>query len=297
MLALPITPPGGNLMNRLLWLTLIIIAAVSHAIGQPKAQRRVDGVRGPVHTVRIERARISRMGSEYIEGARVLNATHNYNDDWTRVELIFYDPNGSVHHKSVYTYDAAGKLIEMDEYQGNETLQAKSILIYDDEQRPIEQVFYKADGLVASRIAITQHDSGRASEGVSYDGDGLFLGRSISMTDPKAKKGESFHYGADGTLAAQSSVVTSAEGSSERREEKTDGTPPTREVMTPDGKGYLAESAEYAIDGSLLRKERYTREYDTYGNWTKETRMEWVTKNGNSYFEPVEVTYRIITYY
>jgi YD repeat-containing protein len=283
-------------MNRLLLLTLIIIAAVSHSAGQPKAQRRVDGVRGPVHTVRIERAGISSVGREYIEGARVLNAIHNYNDDWTRVELVFYDPNGSVHHKSVYTYDADGKLIEMDEYQGNETLQAKSILIYDDKQRPIEQVFYKADGSVASRIAITQHDSGRVSEGVSYDGDGLFLGRDISVTDPKAKKGESFHYGADGMLATQTSVVTSAEGSAERKEEKTD-TPPAREVITPDGKGYLAESAEYAIDGSLLRKERYTREYDTYGNWTKETRMEWVTTNGNSYFRPVEVTYRIITYY
>src|SRR6266513_5773784 len=143
-------------MNRLLLLTPIIIAAVSHAIGQPKAQKRVDGIRGPVRTVRIERASISRMGSEYCEGVRVLIATHSYNDDWTRVELVFYDPNGSVRHKSVYAYDADGKLIEMDEYQGKETLQFKSILSYDDKQRPIEQTFYRADGSLASRTAIAQ---------------------------------------------------------------------------------------------------------------------------------------------
>ena len=49
--------------------------------------------------------------------------------------------------------------------------------------------------------------------------------------------------------------------------------------------------------GTLLSKEIYTYEFDTFGNWTKMTTSIAVIEGGKINFEPTEVTYRTITYY
>ncbi|OLE53397.1 MAG: hypothetical protein AUG51_13270 [Acidobacteria bacterium 13_1_20CM_3_53_8] len=50
-------------------------------------------------------------------------------------------------------------------------------------------------------------------------------------------------------------------------------------------------------DGSVKNRYSYAHEFDSTGNWIKQTTSEWVTKNGRSFFEPTGITYRTIVYY
>ncbi|HEX5703299.1 MAG TPA: energy transducer TonB [Pyrinomonadaceae bacterium] len=76
------------------------------------------------------------------------------------------------------------------------------------------------------------------------------------------------------------------------------GAAPTgREVYKYDDKGNISEMTLMASDGSMVSKETYKYDYDSLGNWTKMTTSVAVVENGTVAFEPVEVTYRTISYY
>lgn len=76
------------------------------------------------------------------------------------------------------------------------------------------------------------------------------------------------------------------------------GAAPTgREVYKYDEKGNISEMTLMGSDGSMVSKETYKYEYDSLGNWTKMTTSVAVVENGTIAFEPVEVTYRTISYY
>jgi TonB family protein len=70
-----------------------------------------------------------------------------------------------------------------------------------------------------------------------------------------------------------------------------------KEVYKYDEKGNISEMTLQGADGSLLSKETYTYEYDMLGNWTRMSTSVAVVAGGKLSFEPVEVTYRAITYY
>src|SRR5687768_11960793 len=49
--------------------------------------------------------------------------------------------------------------------------------------------------------------------------------------------------------------------------------------------------------GAILSREAYTYEFDKFGNWTRMVTSLVVFENGELKREPVEVTYRTVTYY
>ena len=77
----------------------------------------------------------------------------------------------------------------------------------------------------------------------------------------------------------------------------TASTPTGREVYKYDDKGNISEMTLTGSDGSMVSKETYKYDYDSLGNWTKMTTSVAVVENGSISFEPVEVTYRTISYY
>lgn len=70
-----------------------------------------------------------------------------------------------------------------------------------------------------------------------------------------------------------------------------------KEVYKYDDKGNIIEMTLQDESGTLLSKEVYTYEFDSFGNWTKMTTSVAVIEGGKINFEPTEVTYRTITYY
>ncbi len=70
-----------------------------------------------------------------------------------------------------------------------------------------------------------------------------------------------------------------------------------KEAYKYDEKGNIIEMTLHADDGSILSKETYEYQIDDVGNWTKMVTSLVVFEDGKLRYEPVEVTYRIITYY
>lgn len=74
-------------------------------------------------------------------------------------------------------------------------------------------------------------------------------------------------------------------------------TAPGKEEYKYDDKGNMIEMTLRGNDGSVLSKEKYTYEFDEFGNWKKMTTAVALYENGTISFEPTEVTYRTLTYY
>lgn len=70
-----------------------------------------------------------------------------------------------------------------------------------------------------------------------------------------------------------------------------------KEEYKYDEKGHIVEMTLRGADGSIISKETYKYEIDDVGNWTKMTTSLIVFEDGKLRYEPVEATYRTITYY
>lgn len=70
-----------------------------------------------------------------------------------------------------------------------------------------------------------------------------------------------------------------------------------KEEYKYDERGNITEMTLRDDRGAILSREAYTYEFDKFGNWTKMTTNLVVFENGALKREPVEVTYRTVTYY
>jgi TonB family protein len=72
---------------------------------------------------------------------------------------------------------------------------------------------------------------------------------------------------------------------------------PGKEQYQYDDKGNIVEMVLRGDDGSILSKEEYEYQFDEFGNWKKMTSLVALYESGKLTYEPVEVTYRMISYY
>lgn len=70
-----------------------------------------------------------------------------------------------------------------------------------------------------------------------------------------------------------------------------------KEEYKYDNRGNIIEMTLRDDRGAILSREAYSYEFDTFGNWTKMVTSLVVFENGQLKSEPVEVTYRTVTYY
>jgi Flp pilus assembly protein TadD len=70
-----------------------------------------------------------------------------------------------------------------------------------------------------------------------------------------------------------------------------------KEEYKYDERGNITEMTVRDDRGAILSREAYSYEFDKFGNWTKMVTSLVVFENGELKREPVEVTYRTLTYY
>ena len=70
-----------------------------------------------------------------------------------------------------------------------------------------------------------------------------------------------------------------------------------KEEYKYDERGNITEMTVRDDRGSIVNREAYSYEFDKFGNWTKMVTSLVVFENGKLKREPVEVTYRTVTYY
>ena len=76
-----------------------------------------------------------------------------------------------------------------------------------------------------------------------------------------------------------------------------DGGVAGKEEYKYDEQGHITEMTVRDDRGAILSREAYNYEFDKFGNWTKMVTNLVVFENGELKREPVEVTYRTLTYY
>ncbi len=70
-----------------------------------------------------------------------------------------------------------------------------------------------------------------------------------------------------------------------------------KEEYKYDKRGNITEMTVRDDRGAILSREAYDYQFDKFGNWTKMTTSLVVFENGELKREPIEVTYRTVTYY
>jgi tetratricopeptide (TPR) repeat protein len=70
-----------------------------------------------------------------------------------------------------------------------------------------------------------------------------------------------------------------------------------KEEYKYDARGNITEMTLRDNSGAILSREAYSYEFDKFGNWTRMVTNLVVFENGQLKREPVEVTYRTVTYY
>jgi Tfp pilus assembly protein PilF len=70
-----------------------------------------------------------------------------------------------------------------------------------------------------------------------------------------------------------------------------------KEEYKYDDRGNIIEMTLRDERGAIVNREAYSYEFDSFGNWTKMLTSLVVFENGQLKREPVEVTYRTVTYY
>lgn len=70
-----------------------------------------------------------------------------------------------------------------------------------------------------------------------------------------------------------------------------------KEEYKYDARGNITEMTLRDERGAILSREAYTYEFDKIGNWTRMVSSLVVFENGELKHEPIEVTYRTVTYY
>jgi len=70
-----------------------------------------------------------------------------------------------------------------------------------------------------------------------------------------------------------------------------------KEEYKYDERGNITEMTVRDDRGAIVNREAYTYEFDKFGNWTRMVTSLVVFENGELKREPIEVTYRTVTYY
>jgi antitoxin component YwqK of YwqJK toxin-antitoxin module len=274
---------------------LLMLSSFSPAAAQKEYKRRPGPflIFGPVHIIREERAKIINKDGESVEEARVPSALWTYNEDGTKQEVIRYEADGSVMHKTVDTYDPDGRILETISLDGKDVMVSRKVSVYDDQKKLKEEISYRGNGTVSSKTTFARLGQQMTSESVSFDDNGVVVSRLAANIDLRGHRADAIISNKDRTVRTESSIINNPDGGWVT-ESQSEDKPVRRKASVPDGKGG-EERTDYNPDGTVRSKERITREFDSYGNLIKEFRS--VAKGPAGKYEPVSVMYRTIEYY
>jgi hypothetical protein len=261
-----------------------------------------DKLMGQVRAIRTERAPILDRDGKYIEGSRTLLQETTYTSQGHKATEINYDSDGTISIKRVFSYNADGQLKEVIEYKSDGSLIRRRGYILDGNN--IKEVAYKGDGTLDSdKVVSTFDDNGRQIGVATFGAEGRPSIKAVITYRSEGKVIEVTTCADD----INGGMIAPGSGGrmlvlSDAAKDKMKGIPPcldglliSKSVFTLDNVGSIAEVATFTPDNSLIGKQTYDREFDSIGNWIKETMSNWNAKSNG--FQKSYVTYRTITYY
>lgn len=230
-------------------------------------------------------------------------------------------PDGRVTTPTTYAYDDAGGKVKTQELDSHENTNmmigiegtstiinatgAKRVESRYDRGEVIEVRVFNVDGALVSKVEITRDARGNPLEETQYIGDVFSFGPCASdscSTEEMAalseeQKAEVAQLFSAGTVMSKNTHRYDPDGRLIESKLTMMGTEVSRQTFAYDEHGNKSEEVSYNM-GTPAGKALFTREYDRYGNWTKEllsTASIWDAEFDLS--TPSRVTRRLITYW
>ena len=304
--------------------SLVILVLILLLAGPTFAQKRSDreegGFVGQVQKVHVRVARLVNVSGKSIEGPHIISHTLLYDAERRLLESASFLPGDIPDRRATSKYDARGNEIEYASYV-HDSLMFKWTASYDAKDRIIQRIYsngskstctynsggkrgicsrYNRRSSLEHKMVITYDVRGNEVEKIEYRADGSRNGRYVYAYDVNGNKIEETHYykyeGSD--HSSKSTFVYDVRGNVIEEAVYLDGTLSSKESHSYDDKRRLDEAIKYNDDGSIEEQTKLNyNDLDSRGNWTRATLLRWVTKDGESVFEPAMVFHRTITYF
>jgi hypothetical protein len=276
----------------------------SLAVAEVKTDLQKEGFIGPVQTVQIQTAQFSSQSGQWIEGPRELSASITYDVRGNKTEVI----GSAFVGKTLYAYNAQGDLTETLSYSPDGSLSERTVYTYDAKGNLMETVSYAPDGSSHRKTVYIYNAQGQLTEQITCDAAGCF-DKGTYTYDPYGNLVEErFYYPDSAAIKLHIAHTYDAQG----RRIQTERGPAhlglgiEKTVETYDANGNILELTTYYTEKVGDEEDRpipppakrvYTYEFDTHGNWIKQTQTLCTAETGEPVCEPFMVTYRTITYY
>ncbi|HJU93273.1 MAG TPA: hypothetical protein VJ656_10095 [Pyrinomonadaceae bacterium] len=231
----------------------------------PVAQRagsdaRDTGLHGHVKSVLTETQTLSAIGSR----PRKRNSVDTYNEQGNLVRSEFYDDNGNVSAIKVYGYldgSRVSTVADVEREYNPPPLTTTTALPPGSK---------KSDPRFQYRSEFKYDEKKRLTEESTFLNNGKLWMRTVYKYNANQK--EQLDYSDDGSLGQ-------------------------RVVYTLDDKGNVAQQTVFNETGEARYKTSYTYEFDSNGNWTKQTATRVEVTEGGELPLPTTVCFRTITYF
>ncbi len=192
--------------------------------------------------------------------------------------------------------------------------------IYDSEGKPLEITTHNNEGTPTSKILFVYENDGRLIEVAHYGGDEFYpCGERTEwqhLLEPFALRLIKiflftkclYSFGVKGELRKVARCITYGslfmstvfayddKGRVIEEQELILGSLGMKKVYTYDEKGNKAEEIQYINNDIILQRQNYSRVYDSYGNWIKET-VSQEFQMEERFEQSTTATYRTISYY
>jgi YD repeat-containing protein len=313
------------MLSALTLAVLLPLLPVSPIQGQKKSDREAGDLNGPVRSVRTEESTFSGRPGHCSPAPKRLVKLTVYDPYGNLIEYTDYNLDGSVHSKVSFERDPSGYKIEEAYYDGKGRLYRKRFFRPGPDGKLISEESYDPKGLLIARTLPGYRDSGVPAQLDTYDGEGVLIRsrsydasgnviedshyqngsltiRSVGSYDADANKLEESHYKSDGSLYSDSLLnparimysYDTAGRLSQQILYGADGSISWRLSYLYDPKGNIAEQWQYRLGSFLISHRTYRYEYDSAGNWARQTVSEQISDTCSS---PIQIVYRTLTYY
>jgi hypothetical protein len=259
-------------VRQLLLLALAAIALAARAPAQETSDKEKMGLKGPVKSVRTKTLMPTQSGPD-VE-AHLSDSEDTFDREGRSIERTYYNSDGSVGRREVFTYDADGRTQVV--YGADGKIQSRVFTQreeFDKEHRTGRRVVTDAghDGGMYAEFVSKYDERGRWLETSVYDRGGKLQTRSVNRFGADGRLQEFIHY--DGAGVVLQKFVTVPEG---------------QQVYTYDNGG--------ALLSTQTRRREVCKESDQYGNCMSQSAV-WTVSKGGRVAEVNVSTSRSFTYY
>ena len=284
-------------MSLLFFATVVSLCVSLRAQQPPKRLPGPVRLYGPIESIREEQSTFTQRNGTFVEGPRVLQTIWRFSEDGTKQDITYYLPDGRVRERTVYVYHPEGRLLEASHFSADNALVTREVYSYDEHKLLTGSITYRGDGSIARRTK-TAYGPDRTQmqiETVEYDAYGVVIKQTQTTRTSQQRRMDSDSISVESNGSATRSTTSEAfkpEGH-DFQYQASNGQFNRQEVKL--GEKGTFERLFYNRDGTILRRDHFAQEFDSYGNMIKSTNS---SAHGDSQnYRPTTIGYRTIAYY